>query len=966
MAKQQWLGGLVVGVSLGVLGCGDDPAPVTDSGVDAGSDLGPGDSGPVDSGTPTDLGPTDTGTPADTGPRDSGPTDTGPTDTGPTDSGTPADTGPTDSGTPADTGPTDSGTPADTGPTDSGTPATARRTATHGSAVVLTSDDRITVATNRTAHSVSIFATTLTGVPSAMAPTVIATPDAEPWAAVIGSDDNTAYVILRRTQELIRIGNLRTMPTITGRVTVGSEPTGLAISPLGGHVYVANWADGTVSDVNVSGATMSVARTINLNPTLAGTGRLGPSVTAATVRAGLAHPRAIVVTNDLDTDESDETVYVTEFFAQTIDASLFSTLPAGEAALDVNRGGLVYRFNAGTGAIAAPINLQAFRTTSASTEAGCFPNQLYAAAIKGDRLFVTSVCESPRRPVNSQQNLFAAISLINLTTNLPDTDHHVLLTREFETRYAATATAVPDTNARRFPLVPNDISFLPMGGGNVAYVSSYGSDAIFRVEFNADFSLAQVGQGTALHFIGLNAGTAAGRLPIGIAVANTVGSRAVALNENTRNLSLIDLSAQSTAAVVQSAPAPTAASPEDRVNIGRRFFVTGLARWSRNGQGWGSCEGCHPDGLTDNVTWTFAAGPRQTTSLDGTFDRSGTHQRVLNWTGILDEVHDFEGNTRGTSGGVGALVHANSMPPVPEDRIHADGTTPVPAGNVATATPQFGLSGSTRAITAGTPGAAPVRSLLEDWENIDLYVRTIRPPRAPSNLVAADVTAGAALFAEGNCAGCHGSPTGTNLWTVSRRFYEPSEARNNPLTGTLRVQTYTGFPTAFAGLNPPSANPGRTSTFRISAANAALAGSGDQINCVLRSVGTVGGTLGAPTAVAPTGVSNFIFEVKANGTPAQGFTGFNPPSLVGMGTGAPFFHAGNARTLEEVLSDLFRTHHQALSANFLVASADPAARATAVRQLAAYLVSIDDQTTPVPFPTHPTISSFDLCTGFTP
>lgn len=333
-----------------MLGCGDDPAPATDSGVDAGSDLGS-----------------------------------------------------TDTGTPADTGPTDSGTPADTGPADSGTPATARRTATHGSAVVLTSDDRVTVATNRTANSVSVFATTLTGVPSAMAPTVIATPDAEPWAAVIGNDDNTAYVILRRTRELIRIGGLRTTPTITGRVTVGSEPTGLAISPLGGHVYVANWADGTVSDVNVAGA-MSVARTINLNPTLAGTGRLGPSVTAATVRAGLAHPRAIVVTNDLDTDEGDETVYVTEFFAQTIDSSLFSTLPAGEAALDVNRGGLVYRFNTGSGAIAAPINLQAFRTTSASTEAGCFPNQLYAAAIKGDRLFVTSECESPRRPVNAQQN----------------------------------------------------------------------------------------------------------------------------------------------------------------------------------------------------------------------------------------------------------------------------------------------------------------------------------------------------------------------------------------------------------------------------------------------------------------------------------------------------------------------------------------------------------------------------------
>jgi hypothetical protein len=258
-----------------------------------------------------------------------------------------------------------------------------------------------------------------------------------------------------------------------------------------------------------------------------------------------------------------------------------------------------------------------------------------------------------------------------------------------------------------------------------------------------------------------------------------------------------------------------------------------------------------------------------------------------------------------------------------------------------------------------------VRSILEDWEKIDLYVRTIRPPRAPTNLVAADVTAGAALFAEGSCAGCHGSATGTNLWTVSRRFYVPNET-HNAVAGTLRSQTYTGFPTMFAGLNPPSSNTGRTGPFRISLADSTALGSGDQINCVLRSVGTIGGTQAAPTAVAPADIRAFIFEIKAaNGMAAQGFQGFNPPSLVGMGTGAPYFHAGNARTLEEALSDLFRTHHQAFNPNFLLGSADAAVRAASVRQLAAFLVSIDDQTTAVPFPTISGVTTVDLCTGFT-
>jgi len=80
--------------------------------------------------------------------------------------------------------------------------------------------------------------------------------------------------------------------------------------------------------------------------------------------------------------------------------------------------------------------------------------------------------------------------------------------------------------------------------------------------------------------------------------------------------------------------------------------------------------------------------------------------------------------------------------------------------------------------------------------------------------------------------------------------------------------------------------------------------------------------------------------------PAQGATGFNPPSLVGLSLGAPYFHAGNARTLEEAFDGVFVSHHAAFSANFL-ANAD----ATQIRQLAAFLLSIDDTTTPVDPPT---------------
>ena len=38
--------------------------------------------------------------------------------------------------------------------------------------------------------------------------------------------------------------------------------------------------------------------------------------------------------------------------------------------------------------------------------------------------------------------------------------------------------------------------------------------------------------------------------------------------------------------------------------------------------GWSSCASCHDDGHSDNVTWIFETGPRQTIPLEGTFARN--------------------------------------------------------------------------------------------------------------------------------------------------------------------------------------------------------------------------------------------------------------------------------------------------------------------------------------------------------
>src|SRR4029079_14551043 len=128
------------------------------------------------------------------------------------------------------------------------------------------------------------------------------------------------------------------------------------------------------------------------------------------------------------------------------------------------------------------------------------------------------------------------------------------------------------------------------------------------------------------------------------------------------------------------------------------------------------------EGLSDNVTWYFNRGPRQTVSLDGSFaSQDPTDQRIFNSTAIFDEIADFEANTRNTSGGVGAIVSVNSSPPTLADRINTGAEVP----------PQQGLQASS-ADTANPAGVqAHLHSVLPDWQDVEAWVKTIRSPRRP-------------------------------------------------------------------------------------------------------------------------------------------------------------------------------------------------------------------------------------------
>nr|MBA2320025.1 hypothetical protein [Deltaproteobacteria bacterium] len=719
--------------------------------------------------------------------------------------------GPTegDADTDADT---DSDTDADTDADTDVPPPPTRTTTGAGGGVVMTTDGDLAVVANRTSGEITILDMDL-GVNPATG-SIAATldeGDGEPFAAVISNDDDTAFVVLRNSQEIVRIDDLHGTPTIGDRTSTDSEPSGLAISPNGSKLYVTNWGAGTVSVIDTG--TMAVVADIDLNQALIDTGVFGDAVT--TTRPGLARPYAIAITNNGDTNDADETVYVTEFFGQDIPGLVYDAVtdadadgkPDDDDYFDVNKQGFVYHFDTDTetvGTIAiAPIADTGFDSTDIPpTPAGCFPNQLYGAALSNGRLYVTAMCASPRGPadLNFKQKVMPTLFVVDTVGNAELASESLVLTKVWEDAYNTEGT--PDDASRRFPLIPNAIAFVGTNAGaNIGYLTAYGSDAVFRVDIDAASGFLNEVGGSGQLFMDLGGAATPGKLPYGIWV--TASSNAVVVNENTRNLTVLDLNLQAVESTIASA---TAVDPLDLnavdTNEGRRFFVTGMGRWSLNGQGWGSCEGCHPHALTDNVTWFFGNGPRQTTSLEATHGPGGEH-RLLNWTAIFDEMADFEGNTRGQSGGVGAIVWENVAPISNDDRIITD--TSVQTGNqIKTLDLQAGLNGSHfEVINEGvegislTAGYVTAESVVKDWNQIDLYTATIRAPNAP-DLDAALVSEGELLFTANGCNGCHG---GDN-WTISRRFYTPSAENNDVSLGALNG-TY-GPHDLPVGLNPPS------------------------------------------------------------------------------------------------------------------------------------------------------------------
>lgn len=919
---------------------------------------------------------------------------------------------------------------------------------TQGSAVAVTQDERIAVVANRTDGVVSILPLQpkweLNDLVRSDERIELAFPplkESKPWAVVIGADDDTAFVLLRGSRQVARITGIHGVaPEVAETIDVGSEPTSLVISPSGRKLYVANSGDGTISAILWE---EKVTGVWDLNRRLGVSGRLGDlegvwtEPELAKIRPALAHPRALAMTDNGDDDDDDEMLFATEFFAQPLSA------PADDPQQllpDQNREGIVYPIEVGRGGGTAPLNGEDVAvetialapvptgfTDSEGNPTFCYPNQLAAATAVQDRVFVTALCASPDGPVEA--GLGDASSNPNFNNNFKTLVHPAVFAVDTAVLEAVPAEALVLTSAleraypadlvghgRRMPLLPSALLAARDAQESTAqlYLTASGAAAVFPLTRTAGGWSDLAALPRQFIDVGLES------LPVGMALLSD--QRALVFDDHRPGLIAVDLSDE-----VRTSPRDTRTASGDsdeavseQVREGRRLFATGLDAWSLNGQSWSSCESCHPEGLSDGVTWRVARGPRRAISLAGTYYRDSDQRRLMLWTGNLDELHDFEGIARGLSGGVGGVVWKPYLEePHKNCRLLYDGSEASPSGTSADcASPKTtqlrrnGLNGAL-AVTTFVPGEPTCDEALsgpcdvnasKDWDSIDQYIRTVLAPRSSSRFSADLVSRGEQLFKEHRCSGCHGGEG----WSISKVFYEPGLAANGavpyappdmnpyvdgslgplePILGGLRATSYglpVGAPSAFGLLNPPLGDK-LSATYRSSPPETAdseakkvaflFSPSPDQINCALRDVGTFpvlearerrAGVVAEDSPpiwegrrIKQLNPETMMMEYRDElGT---GMDGFNVPSLVGLAAGAPYFHAGNARTLEEVFDPRFSKHYKALSDAFEPTADD-------IRALVSYLLSIDesDEAKVIPVPIAELGFDPDLCAQFRP
>lgn len=714
------------------------------------------------------------------------------------------------------------------------------QTPTRSSTIAITSDDRFVIVANRENDSVSILEVANADGDDVQNKLAEIPVGDEPRFVALSPDDATAYVsnTVSGTVSAISLAGASEFSLID-EITVGSEPRGMAVTPNGTRLIVANHTSGTCSIVDTSN--FSVIDTVEVG----------------------GNPQAVAITNDGDDDDTDETVFVTRYYARLVDngpgegfdggkegivESFKLSDPAGTLA-EITLAPLADSgFTADRSLLCQQLNANAVNDTFcpdtgendatadviAKDVQGAFPNQLHAILLRANRAFVPNTGAGPEPPVKFNVNVQALVSVFNTDTFAEETDELVNVNAQIKLEDQP-AENVANTVLDR--LFANDLVAIDANAnGDQFLLVSRGGNFVIRAALDANGNLSIDAPDNVVRL-------QTGNVPSGV-VMNSTGTRAYTCNDV--GLSVTALNLENSSVIkrdIASSLDPVPGTFEHGVLVGKLAFFSALgtpdngifstpirdivplaSRGKMSDNSWSSCASCHPDGLADGVTWIFATGPRQTIPLDAFFAKDNpADQRISNWNAIRSSVTDFNNNSINVQGGTGFA-----------------GTPPDPAIF------NHGISqGASDALDAQT-----------------LWVQTVRPPVLPDPTDDTSLQLGRDLFGD-NCASCHGGAK----WTKSQIIYA-----NNP--------AFDADPNGMVPGSPRDPN----------VTNAAAQIVSYTFNAVVLKFIEGVGTFDAASPI----------EIRANGVGALGGIGFNVPSLLGVAYHAPYFHDGSAQTLEAV------------------------------------------------------------------
>ena len=635
--------------------------------------------------------------------------------------------------------------------------------ATKSSPIAITSNNRFVWSVNPDNNSVSVF-NVANGVNQRVAEIPVGT---EPWGVAITPDNTKAYVtnMVSGTVSVINALTLQVIKTIE----VGTEPFGCALTPDGNRLYVANQSSNDVSVINTKSD--QVVRTI---------GDVG------------AKPHGVAITAD------GSKVYVTQFLALKPASDPRPTTQSEGA--DDGREGRVTVIDTQTNTVIKTVVLSplanvgnAFLSIGNTLArrplvqqagqpqpgqpavpeiSGAFPNLLESVVIKDNIAYVPNTCSSPNGAFRFNVNVQSCLSSIN---TVQDVEAFATLNMNVGVNFEPIGKKLFNTN-------PFAVAF--KRSSDEGFVALAATDRLLRVTLNAQGlptinppanaadpgNIIRIELKDPVEILQPDPNdTIGGKNPRGV-VLNSTDTRAFVMDFVSRDVAVVDISGTDptqykTLVRMQSAALPAAGSQAAIVQRGKHLFNSaigpeGALDNSRrpagrlSDTGWGTCYSCHPQGLTDTVTWMFPDGPREAISMESTFEfgsaviQNGapalpaSHQRALNWSAIRDEVQDFTRNVRAVSGGGGLILG------IPEG---AAGLTQVPDL---------------------VPVANSFRSA--DLDAIATYIALgVRAPISPGSSNQGNkyghLKQGRELFEAAGCQNCHG---GRN-WTISSLDFTP-------------------------------------------------------------------------------------------------------------------------------------------------------------------------------------------------